>query len=132
MKHTVLFVALTLFYVSTTSAGPPDAIQKDVLSRINGSQNGVIVAVTDRGEVAADTAWLLSAQIKQDSSYVPLLLVLKPEERESALKTLKLSEYSLPALIYYDSHAREISRVIGALPSRLIKQVRSSSSNETL
>jgi len=132
MKHTVVLSALILFYIANASAGPPDPIQKDILAHAHEAKSGVIVAVTDRGEVAADTAWLLSAQIKRDNNYAPLLLVLKPEERESALKTLKLSESSLPALIYYDRHGREISRVIGALPSRLIKQVRSSSGDETL
>jgi DNA-directed RNA polymerase subunit H (RpoH/RPB5) len=132
MKHTVVFSALVLLYIAKASAGPPNTIREEILARTNEAKSGVIVAVTDRGEVAADTAWLLSAQVKGDNNYAPLLLVLKPEERESALETLKLSESSLPALIYYDRHGREISRVIGALPSHLIKQVRSSSSSKTL
>jgi DNA-directed RNA polymerase subunit H (RpoH/RPB5) len=132
MKHTVIFSALVLFYIAKASAGPPDPIREAILVRAHEAKNGVILAVTDRGDVAADTAWLLSEQIKRDNSYAPFLLALKPEERESALKTLKLSESSLPALIYYDRHGREISRVTGALPSHLIKQVRSNSSDETL
>ncbi len=132
MKHTIFFSALILFYTTTASAGPPDSIQTDILAHSHDAKNGVIVAVTDRGEVAADTAWLLVAQIKQNSSYAPLLLVLNPDERESALKALELTESSLPALIYYDRHGQEISRVIGALPTRLIKQVRSHRDDETL
>lgn len=130
MKHTVVLSALALFYITNASAGPPDPVREDILARAHRTKSGVIVAVTDRGEVAADTAWLLSAQINRDNSFAPLLLVLKPEERESVLKTLKLSGRSLPALIYYNQHGREISRVTGALPSHLIKQVRSGSGDE--
>jgi DNA-directed RNA polymerase subunit H (RpoH/RPB5) len=128
MKHTFIIFAFIMFHIANASAGPPNPIQADILARAQGAKAGAIVAVTDRGEVAADTAWLLSAQVKRDSSYAPLLVVLKPDDRESTLKALNLVDASLPAIIYYDRHGREISRVIGALPSRLIKQVRSSSS----
>jgi hypothetical protein len=100
MKHTIFFSAL----IPKASAGPPDPIREGILAHAHEAKSGVIVAVTERGQVAADTAWLLSAQVKQDSSYAPLLLVLKPEDREITLKTLKLLESSLPALIYYDHH----------------------------
>lgn len=132
MKHTVVISVIVLLHIANASAGPPDPILEGILTRAQEAKSGVIVAVTDRGEVAADTAWLLSAQVMQDNRYAPYLLVLNSEERERALKTLKLSEGALPALIYYDRHGREISRVIGALPSRLIKQVRNNSSDKTL
>ncbi len=131
-KHTVAFSALVLFHIATASAVTSNPIQKDILARAHEAKTGVIVAVTDRGKVAADTAWLLSAQIKQDNSYAPLLLVLKPEDRESKLKTLNLSENSLPALIYYDRHGREISRVVGALPAPRIKQEKFNSKDENV
>lgn len=127
MKRIVIFSALTLFNVANAMAGPPDPVRESILARAHAAKKGVIVAVTERGDVAAETAWLLSAQIVRDDGYAPLLLAFKPEERESVLKTLKLTETALPALIYYDRQGREISRVVGALPSRLIKQARGAS-----
>lgn len=128
MKRIVIFSALALFNISNTAAAPPDPIRESILARAHKAEKGVIVAVTDRGDVAADTAWLLSAQIMQDDRYAPLLLALKPEERDSVLKMLNLPGTALPALIFYDRHGREINRIIGALPSRLIKQARTSNS----
>lgn len=132
--------ALILFYASTASAGTPNSTTaitsatgptaKELLARVQESKGKVILAVTDSGKVAADTAWLLSAQVNKDPSYTPVFVVLKPDERDSVLKTLKLSEGSLPALIYYNRQGSEVSRVIGALPSHLIKQVRSNNGNE--
>lgn len=129
MKRTALLLSvLVLFNVSNATAGQANPILENIVACAHKAKSGVIVAVTELGVVAADTAWLLSAQVNRDGRYAPLLLVLKPEERQSALKTLKLSEQSLPALIFYDRNGREISRVIGALPSASIKQVRSSKS----
>ena len=129
MKRTAILAALILFNVANASAGQPSPILKNIVTSAHKAKSGVIVAVTDRGDVAADTAWLLSAQVNRDSSYAPLLLTLKPEERQDALRTLNLSEASLPALIFYDHNGREISRVIGARPSPSIKQLRSSNSD---
>jgi DNA-directed RNA polymerase subunit H (RpoH/RPB5) len=105
-------------------------MQKSILARAQEGRDGVIVAVTKRGNIAADTAWLLSAQVKQNDSYVPLLLVLKPDESESELKTFGLTETMLPALIYYDHNGREISRVIGVYPMANLKLMRAA--NRTL
>jgi len=132
MKYIKLLSGLILFYTSTTSAGPPNSLQSDILMHSHNSQNGVIVAITDSGDIAVETAWLLSAQVKMNNTYAPMLLVLKQEERESTLSALKLTMYSLPALIYYDRHGNEISRVIGAMPTYQLKQVRSKSIEDVL
>lgn len=124
MKHTIIISSLVLFNVAYAAAGPPDTLKENILARAHEGKNGVIVAVTERGDVAADTAWLLSAQIKRDNSHAPLFLALNQEERESTLKALKLSKDALPALIFYDHDGREVSRVIGALPTLQTKQAR--------
>ena len=128
MKRTVILSVLLLFIATNAKAGPPDPIQESILAHAQKAKSGVIVAVTEPGEVAAETAWLLSAQVTRNDSYAPYLMVLKPSERESVLKTLKLTEAVLPALIFYDHHGREVSRVVGALPSRSIKQARKGNS----
>ena len=132
MKHIKFLLALIMFYTSTTSAGPPDSVLSVIQARSHDSLKGLIVAVTERGEVAADTAWLLSAQVMQDAGYTPLLLVLKTEELEGTLSIFKLTASSLPALIYYNRDGNEISRVIGVMPSPEIKHVKSKSNNDDL
>jgi DNA-directed RNA polymerase subunit H (RpoH/RPB5) len=129
MKRTVVLSVLLMLIVTNAKAGPPDPIRETILARAHESNKGIIVAVTERGEVAAETAWLLSAQVIRNDSYVPFLLVLKPEERVSVLKALKLSDATLPTLIYYDRHGREISRIVGALPTSSIKQARNSNNS---
>lgn len=128
MKRTVIISAFALFIAANAAAGPPDPLHKEILGLAQGAKKGVIVAVTERGEIAAETAWLLSAQVTRDDGYAPLLVALKPEERQQVLKSLKLRDSALPALIFYDRNGREINRVVGALPSRLIKQAHSSGS----
>ena len=127
MKYIAILSSLILFNTAHATAGPSSQIRENIVASAHKAKSGVIVAVTERGEVAADTAWLLSAQVNRDNSYVPLLLAFKPEERQVALKTLNLSEKSLPALIFYDHNGHEISRVVNALPSPSVKQLRSSS-----
>jgi len=125
MKPTILFAVLGMLLVGSAAAGPPETINGEILARAKAAEAGVIVAVTGRGEVAAETAWLLSAQVQRDPRYAPYLLVPTPEQHAALLQSLRLSDAALPALIFYDRKGREISRVVGALPSRLIKQARS-------
>lgn len=124
MKRIMIGPALALFLSTSAAAGPPEPLRGEILAKAHDAKRGVIVAVTKPGEVAAETAWLLSAQVNRDSGYAPLLLVLGEPERERVLETLALPETVLPALIFYDRKGREINRVVGALPSQLIKQAR--------
>lgn len=122
MKHIMTGTTLALLLATSATAGPLDPLQAEIQAKVREAKKGVIVAVTDKGVVAAETAWLLSSQIIRDSNYAPLLLVLKQDaEREKALKTLALSEVMLPALIYYDRDGREVARVVGVLPSPTVK-----------
>lgn len=122
MKHMLMISALAISGIAHAKvlAGPQD----EVLSRANDTGRGVIVAVTERGTIAADTAWLLSAQVYKSREYAPLLLVLKPADREETLKKYKLVDSALPALIFYDRKGREISRVVGAYPTASLKKPR--------
>lgn len=122
MKRTVIITALAISGIAHANvmAGP----QEEILAKVADTRKGVIVAVTDRGTIAADTAWLLSAQVQKNNEYAPLLMVLKPEDRDRVLSRLKLSDSALPALIFYDRKGREISRVIGAYPTASLKKLR--------
>lgn len=122
MKHTMIISALAISGIAHANvmAGP----QEDILAKAGEAKKGVIVAVTERGSIAADTAWLLSAQVQKNNDYAPLLLVLKPEDRDVVLKKLKLVDDALPALIFFDRRGNEISRVIGAYPTASLKKLR--------
>ena len=124
MKRTIIFSTLFLLGMINASAGPPSTVRESILARAHEGKKGVVVAVTERGDIAADTAWLLAAQVKQNGNFAPLLLVLNPDESEGVLKTLGLAETTLPALIYYDHRGREISRAIGVYPMGSLKQMR--------
>ncbi|HEY3325615.1 MAG TPA: hypothetical protein VGK14_00430 [Novimethylophilus sp.] len=122
MKHTMIISALAISGIAHANvmAGP----QEDILAKAADAKKGVIVAVTERGNIAADTAWLLSAQVQKSNDYAPLLVVLKPEDRDVVLKKLKLVDDALPALIFFDRRGNEISRVIGAYPTASLKKLR--------
>ena len=78
---------------------------------------GVIIAVTKSGEIASQTALLLSSQIKQNTNFAPILLVVNTPEKAAMMKTLKLDIKSLPALVYFNHAGVEMNRVVNALPS---------------
>lgn len=122
MKHMTIISVLAISGIAHANvlAGP----QEDVLAKVRDTGKSVIVAVTERGSIAADTAWLLSAQVYKSREYAPLLVVLKPEDREAVLRKYKLDDSALPALIFYDRKGHEISRVIGAYPTASLKRLR--------
>lgn len=127
MLKIMMMVTMILYGIAYATAGPPDTLHEKILSIARQEHKGVILAVTERGEVAAETAWLLSAQVIGSKSHTPFLLALMPEEKMRVLAELGLRERSLPALIYYDHSGREVSRIIGVMPSRNIKTLRVSS-----
>jgi hypothetical protein len=119
MKRSSIFAALSLIFVANAMAGEADAVnlKSPVASHADINKGGLVVAVTERGNVAADTAWLLSKQVQGNHLYAPILLVLKPEDRSATLKSLKLDAVELPALIFLDFKGNEINRVVAAAPS---------------
>ena len=124
MKRSTIFAALSLIFVANAMAGETDAVNlnSQIASHAVQSKGGLVVAVTERGEVAADTAWLLSNQIQGSDGYVPILPVLKPEDRIETLKSLKLDASALPALIFLDFNGNELNRVVAVAPSTKLFQ----------
>ena len=118
MKKFLTFTSIAVLFSGYAFAGSQESIQKQVLSKASQSQQGVILAVTERGQVAQDTAWLLAHQLERDKGYTPLFIAFNDKERRSTLKDLHLENSSLPALIFFDKHGHEINRVVGALPAK--------------
>lgn len=112
MKRTTLLAALSLAFAVNAMAGDP--VVADYAQLVK--KGGLVVAVTEPGAVAANTAWLLSNQAT-DGRETPVLLVLKPETRTRTLSSLNLVAADLPALIFLDSNGKERSRVISAAPA---------------
>lgn len=112
MKRNPLFATLPLLFAVTANAGEPVSTSYDPQLH----NKGLVVAVTESGPVAADTAWLLSNQVT-DGHDTPILLVLNPESRTKTLNGLQLEAENLPALIFLNSNGNEVSRVVGAAPA---------------
>ncbi|OIQ99149.1 hypothetical protein GALL_188870 [mine drainage metagenome] len=128
MKRSIIFAALSLAFVTNVMAGETNstninrtiasqAVNRTIASQAVKHQDNLIVAVTEPGKVAADTAWLLSGKARENPKDKPVLLVLKTNNRLEMLKSLKLSETDLPALIYLDSDGNILDKVINAAPS---------------
>lgn len=111
MKRTTLLAAISLMFTVNAMAGEPV-----VPAHAQALNKGLVVAVTEPGAGAADTAWLLANQAA-DGYEVPVLLVLKPETRTDLLNNLKLSAADLPALIFLDSNGSERGRVVDTAPA---------------
>ena len=109
--------------VTVTTTAEAQVAGSDFKSRVMAkaaeSRKGVIVVISDHGEVAAYATYLLSAQLKQNPGFVPLLLVPEQERLESYMKTLALPRESLPAVIFFNKSGRELGRVIGAQPTTI-------------
>lgn len=119
MKRTTIFAALSLVFATNVMAGEtgPANLANSYTSHADINKQSLVVAVTDPGDSAVDTAWLLSSQVQGNKADTPILLVLNPETRDETLNFLKLSASELPALIYLDSNGNQLNRVVQAAPS---------------
>ena len=121
MKPIFLALSILLAVTSLTAIAEAQAVHSDfkssVMAKAAESQKGVIVVLSDRGEVAADAAYLLAAQLKQNPGFVPLLLVAEHERLEGYMRTLALPRESLPAVIFFNKSGKELGRVIGVQPT---------------
>ena len=119
----LIFMALgTVFVMTSLTASAETPLEmKDfkssVMAKAAGSGKGVIVVLTERGEVAADAAYLLVTQLAQNPGFKPLLVAEEPQKLDSMMKTLALPSGSLPAVIFYSKSGKELGRVVGALPA---------------
>ena len=69
---------------------------------------------TERGNVAAEAAYLLLAQTKQNDGYAPLLLAVESEKMAGYKAALGLPHSALPAVIFFNKSGKEIARVVPA------------------
>lgn len=117
MKQIITALALSLILGNRANADPASAdLQSAIRSKAAASSRGVILALTEPGDKAAETAWLLAEQITPDNGYVPYLLVVSPEESQQIYQALKLPENNAPVLLVFDRQGREVSRTIGVRP----------------
>ena len=107
---------------------PGDELQARVLAKAAESNNGVIMAITPRGDVAVDTAYLLANQLSSNPGFTPLFMAVEKDKLKGYLGALKLSNEELPALVFFDKSGRELGRVVAAqTASRKLKQMQASS-----
>lgn len=111
LLSTVLAAAALTVYAKSS---PTFDIHTSVVSKAAQSEKGVILVLTERGEIAAEAAYLLLAQIKQNQGYAPLLLAVENEKVAGYKEALSLPDAGLPAVIFFSKSGKEIARVVSA------------------
>jgi hypothetical protein len=111
LVSTVLAVgALTVF----AKTSPTFDIHTSVILKAAQSEKGVILVLTERGDIAAEAAYLLLAQIKQNEGYAPLFIAVESDKVAGYRNALRLPGESLPAVIFFNKSGKEIVRVVAA------------------
>jgi len=116
-KQTPLFVSTILALGALTvfaKNSPTFDIHTSVISKAVQSENGVILVLTERGDIAAEAAYLLLAQTKQNEGYAPLLMAVENDKVAGYKSALGLPNASLPAVIFFNKSGKEIVRVVAA------------------
>jgi hypothetical protein len=116
-KRTSLLVSAALAVGALTvfaKTSPTFDIHTNVISKAAQSEKGVILVLTERGDIAAEAAYLLLAQIKQNEGYEPLLLAVESDKVAGYRSALGLPNASLPAVIFFNKSGKEIVRVVAA------------------
>jgi hypothetical protein len=108
-------VLMTSLTVSADDALTPN-LQRSLQEKAAESEKGVIMVLSGRGDVAADAAFLLVSQLKDNPGYAPLLLIAEQEKLQGYMRALALNQESLPAVVFFDKSGREQNRVIAAQP----------------
>ena len=106
-----------VFSSAFATAGPAtagDELQASVLAKAAESKSGVIMAITARGKIAADSAYLLASQLPYNPGFAPLLMAVDKDKLNRYLGELKLSNDDLPALVFFDKSGKELGRVVAA------------------
>ena len=114
-KRTSVVVSTLLAVSSLTvlaKTSPTFDIHTSVVSKAAQSEKGVILVLTERGPVAADAAYMLLAQVKQNDVFAPLFMVADKEKVGGYMQTLALPKASLPALIFFNKSGKELGRVV--------------------
>jgi spermidine/putrescine-binding protein len=116
LLSTVLAItALTV--IAKTS--PTFEFHTSVVTKAAQSEKGVIVVLTERGDVAAEAAYMLATQIKQNEGFLPLLMVADKSKMAGYMEALSLPAASLPAMIFYNKSGQELGRVIATKPTSI-------------
>ena len=100
--------ALTVF----AKTSPTFDIHTSVISKAAQSEKGVILVLTERGPVAAEAAYMLLAQLKQNEGFAPLLIAVDESKVAGYMSALALPTASLPAVIFFDKSGKELGRVV--------------------
>lgn len=122
-KRTPLLVSVVLAVAAFTvfaKTSPTFDIHTSVITKAAQSEKGVILVLSERGPVAAEAAYMLLAQIKQNEGYAPLLMVVDDDKVAAYMSALALPPESLPAVIFFNKSGKEIVRVVPA-KSAMIK-----------
>ncbi len=95
-------------------SSPTFDIHTSVVSKAAQSEKGVILVLTERGDISAEDAYLLLAQINQNQGYAPLFLAVEDDKIVGYKTALSLPDASLPAVIFFSKSGKEIARVVSA------------------
>lgn len=115
----ILVVLNTIILMTTLTAAadntqaPPD-LQASLKEKAAESQKGVIMVLSGRGDVAADAAYLLVSQLKENPGYAPMLTIADQQQLPGYMKALALSGAALPAVLFFDKSGKELNRVVAA------------------
>ena len=117
-------------FATAGSAAAGNGLQASVLAKAAESKNGVIMAITPRGKVAADAAYLLANQLPYNPGFAPLLMAVEKDKLNRYLGELKLSNDDLPALVFFNKSGKELGRVVAAQTTMpKLKQMQAAKSN---
>jgi hypothetical protein len=87
------------------------SIQQRVVDKIESSGKGVILGVAAHGEdVSALTTKLLD-EVESNRYYAPVFFTSHGAAFQRQLNNLGLAQAQLPAVIYFNQHGKEISRI---------------------
>lgn len=116
-RTSMLLGALLAVGSLSAIAEPATDLQASIVSKAAESDKGVIVVLTERGDVAVQAAYMLSALLQQNAGYKPLLMAAEQDKLIGYMKALSLSKASLPAVIFFDKEGKELNRVVSVKPT---------------
>jgi len=117
LKRTTQLVCAVLAIGTLTvfaKNSPTFDIHTSVVSKAAESEKGVIMVFTERSNAAAEAAYLLLAQTRQNEGYAPLLLAVENEKMAGYKAALGLPNSALPAVIFFNKSGKEVARVVPA------------------
>ena len=131
-RMSMLLGAILSISSVSVMAEPATDLKASVVSKAAESNKGVMVVLTERGDIAVQAAFLLSAQLKQNEGYTPLFLAEEKDKLAAYMKALSLSKASLPAVIFFNKEGKELSRVVSVKPVNPVSYVKLSVLNNSV